>query len=320
MITCTIRLFKSSLLILYYNINYVLLIATTPDTSEPKPYSFCNIGLKSGGWDKKSIGELLSERQKLLREHRDNVKQYSEANEELMNLIKAKDLDAKLPDKSKNWDMNHIIKFFDSFFDEDSGNTREEGIKELEDFLRGERKLYLEKCAKLKKDIEEIKTEYVNRKAAEEQSKENIEENIEENQKPIEKGKGKLEEDQQLIEKGKGKLEEDQPLIKNINTFLPIIPKYISIFYNIFLTTFTLCIYFKLIDLDLNYLVIHLPNITIPTIIISIFLFIWEYYRLYSKSIKYYKVGKVIYLLCKNKLYFLYKKLYFYYKKIFYKK
>ena len=306
MITCTIRLFKSSLLILYYNINYVLLIAITPDTYEPKPYSFCNIGLKSGGWDKKSIGELLSERQKLLREHRENVKQYSEANEELTNLIKAKDLDAKLPDKSQNWDMNHIIKFFDSFFDEDSGNTREEGIKQLEDFLQGERKLYLDKCAKLKKDIEEIKTEYVNRKAAEEQSKENIEENIEENQKPIEKGKGKL--------------EEDQPLIKNINTFLPIIPKYISIFYNIFLTTFTLCIYFKLIDLDLNYLIIHLPNITIPTIIISIFLFIWEYYRLYSKSIKYYKVGKVIYILCKNKLYFLYKKLYFYYKKIFYKK
>jgi hypothetical protein len=249
--------------------------------------------------------------------------------------------------------MNQIIKFFDSFFDEDSGNTREEGIKDLEDFLRGEKKIYLDKCSKLKKDLEEIKTEYVNRKAAEEQSKENIEENIEENQKPIEKGKGKLEEDQQLIEKGKGKLEEDQfkvpqkpiekgkgkleedqqpiekgkgkleedqQLIKNINIFLPIIPKYIFIFYNIFLTTFTLCIYFKLIDLDLNYLVIHLPNITIPTIIISIFLFIWEYYRLYSKSIKYYKVGKVIYILCKNKLYFLYKKFYFYYKKIFYKK
>jgi hypothetical protein len=262
------------------------------------------------------------------------------------------------------------MKFFDSFFDEDSGNTREEGIKELEDFLEEERKVYKANCERLKKDLEDIKTEYFRRKAAVEQSKENIEENIEENhkliekgkgkleedqfkvpKKPVEKGKGKLEEDQQLIEedkvkleeyqfkvpkkpiekdkvkleedqfkvpkkpiekgkekleedqkpiekgkekleedqkpiekgkekleedqkpieKGKEKLEEDQQLIKNINTFLPIIPKYISIFYNILLTIFTLCISLKLIDLDLNYLIFHLPNVTIPAIITSMF-------------------------------------------------
>jgi hypothetical protein len=260
-----------------------------------------------------------------------------------MNLRKAKDLDAKISDKSKNYDMNQIMKFFDSFFDEDSGNTREEGIKEVEDFLQEERKLHIANCTKIKKDLEDIKTEYFRRKAAVEQSNENIEKNIEETPKPVEKGKGKLEEDQQLIEKGevkleedqqliekgkekleefefkvpkkpiekgkekleefefkvpkkpvekgkgkleedKGKLEEDkqliekgevkleedQQLIKNINTFLPIIPKYIYIFYNILLTTFTLCIYFKLIDLDLNYLIFYLPNVTIPTIITSI--------------------------------------------------
>jgi hypothetical protein len=44
----------------------------------------------------------MSARQKLLGEHGANVKQYKEANDELMNLVKAKKLDAQLPDKSKN--------------------------------------------------------------------------------------------------------------------------------------------------------------------------------------------------------------------------
>jgi len=52
--------------------------------------------------------------------------------------------------------MKQIMKFFESFFDEDSGNTREEGIKQVEKFLMEELKLYSKNCKNLKENIEEI--------------------------------------------------------------------------------------------------------------------------------------------------------------------
>jgi hypothetical protein len=36
-------------------------------------------------------------------------------------------------------------------------------------------------------------------------------------------------------------------------------------------------------------------------ILTNIVLFVWEYYRLYSKVRKYYKLGKIIYIFCKEK-------------------
>jgi hypothetical protein len=82
---------------------------------------------------------------------------------------------------------------------------------------------------------------------------------------------------------------------------------YSSILFHIFLTIFTFCIYFKLIDFDLSYWIFYTPEVAIPTIITSILWFVWEYYRLYSKVRKYYKVGKIIYMFCKKKIYSLYK-------------
>lgn len=82
---------------------------------------------------------------------------------------------------------------------------------------------------------------------------------------------------------------------------------YSSIIFRIFLAVFSICISFNLIDFNLNYLICHLPNVVIPTIITNVVLFIWESYRLYSKFNKYYKLCKTIISYVKNN-YKLYKK------------
>jgi hypothetical protein len=50
-------------------------------------------------------------------------------------LQKAKLLDTKLSDKSKNGEMNKIIGY------EDSGNTRQEGIEQVYEYLKEEKKV-----------------------------------------------------------------------------------------------------------------------------------------------------------------------------------
>ena len=78
---------------------------------------------------------------------------------------------------------------------------------------------------------------------------------------------------------------------------------------------FSLSIYLELIDFNIDYLYFHIPEVVIPTIITSTVLFIWEYYRLYSKVKKYYNIGKVIFMFCKKKISFFYEKVYSFYKK-----
>lgn len=53
----------------------------------------------------------------------------------IKSFFKALGLDDVLEDKTKNIDMQKIIKHYDSFFDEDSWNTREEGLKQLKEYL-----------------------------------------------------------------------------------------------------------------------------------------------------------------------------------------
>jgi len=72
--------------------------------------------LQSGVWNNKSIKELMLERKKLGKEYSNNYEQYQSASAEWKNLIRAKDLDNKLSDKSLNGEMKQIMKFFESFF------------------------------------------------------------------------------------------------------------------------------------------------------------------------------------------------------------
>lgn len=259
----------------YLNNIYSYLFNNIPLSSDiPSPHKFCSMDLKSSGTNSKSIQELILERKSTVRELRRNTAEHNSIIDELHNLKKANDLDIILPDKTKNREMNKIMEFHESFFDEDSGNTREEGVEQLRAYLTEERKGYHKNHIDLKKKIKDLEEELDIKKAAKKAAEENK------------------------------------------NTFIPIIPMYSTIVFRIFLTIFLFCISFKLIDFNLNYLIFHLPDVAIPTTIISIVLFVWEYYRLYSKARKYYKVGKTIYMFCKKKTYSFYNKISSFYNKL----
>jgi hypothetical protein len=232
------------------------------------------VRLVSGIWDKKSTSELLLEMSNKTKEHQDNMGQYQESLNTLKTFRKAENLDKALSKNSlsnpeQNVEMKRLIEFYSTFFDEDSGNTREEGIKQLRRYLIDEVKADQNEANLSKKYLDDIKKEIDIRKE---------------------------------VPKNKEAIEE------NKNIFIPIIPMHVRILFRILLTFFSFGIYFKLIDFNLNYLIPYIPEVVIPTIFTSLVLFIWEYYRLYSKARKYYKVGKTTYMFCKKKIYSFYKK------------
>lgn len=95
-------------------------------------------------------------------------------------------------------------------------------------------------------------------------------------------------------------IEEIKAVEENKNIIIPFITLYSPILFSVSLTIFSFFIYFNLIDIDLSNF--YMPDIVIPTIITSTVLFIWEYYRLYSKIRKYYITGKMVYMFCKEKI------------------
>ena len=228
----------------------------------PNPHSFYSVPLQSGVWENKSIKELLIEWRKKSTEHNDNLSMHISTNKDLKKLLQAKYLDTKLPDKSKNGEMNEIMKYYNTYFDKDSGNTRDDGIDQLQSYLKEEIESSKHNVIKLKKDLYEIKKELDKKKAVED----------------------------------------------NKNIFFPIIPMYSPVIFHIFLTIFSICISFKWIYFNLYYLIPYTPEVVIPAILTNIVLFVWEYYKLYSKVRKYYKVSKVIHMFCKKKIHYFYKK------------
>lgn len=132
---------------------------------------FCNEPLQSGFWSTKSIKELISERKNKIMEYNDNASQGKSMVETMKSLHKASILEDKLSDKSKNREMNDLIEMYPSFFDDESGNTRKEGINELKSYLKQEERAYRSKCIDLKKNIDEIQQELTSRKEVEETTK-----------------------------------------------------------------------------------------------------------------------------------------------------
>lgn len=260
-----------SYICIIYMSNYIVPLSL----QTPSPHRFYSVPLVCGIWDNKSVSELMLEMRNKTQEHEENLGQFKTSLGAFKALRKAEDLDKMLPDKSKNWEMKKIMEFHETFFDEESGNTREQGIKQLKDYFIEETKAYQIKCSVSKKYLDDLKKEVETRAL---KNKEGVEENK--------------------------------------NTFIPIIPMHAPIIFRVLLTLFSFCIYFKLIDFNLNYLIPYIPDIVIPTIILSLVLFIWEYYRLYSKARKYYKVGKTTYMFCKEKIYYLYQKIYSFYKNL----
>ena len=238
----------------------------------PSPHKFYSVGLLSGSWDNQSLKELLLENQKNSSLCKESYLRYKSIEHELKMLDKAISLDDKLSDKTKNGEMNKIISYYETYFDEDSGNTREEGIKQVHGYLKEEAKSHLNNHKNIKMKIDNIQKEIDKRKA------------VEGNKKAEEEIKKAVENNQNTFS--------ILPLI-SINSFTIL---------RILLSIFSWFIYFKLIDFNLYYLIPNMPDVTIPMIFTSIVLFVWEYYKLYSKVRKYYKLGKIIYMFCEEKL------------------
>ena len=283
----------------------------------PRPHVFSNMALQSGIFDNKSTKELMAERKKLLDDHSDRLEEFTKAKDELKQFELAKKLEDKLTDKTKNNEMNAIIKFYASYFDEDSGNSREEGIKQLESFLKEETKTYCKRAQDLVQKCNTIAEEVITRRKIFEEKLKREEEKIkiDEEKKTVEENKKSVEE-KNPVEENKNPVEEKKPVLENIiNTFFPLISMYSPIVFRIILSIFTIFISFKLIDLDLSYLIFYIPDIVIPTVVTSLLWFVWEYYRFYIKVLKYYKIAKTIYMFCKKKIYSFYIKIYSFYKK-----
>lgn len=210
--------------------------------------------------------------------YKNSVESHRSARDELKIFRKAKSLEDKIANKSLNREMNEIMSHYETYFDEESGNSRKEGIQQLQEYLEGEAKSSFNTYTTVKLKLDQIKQEIDKRKAVE-------------NQKDIEEKKAV--ENQKVVEDTEKAVDEHKNTVLSI---LPILPMYSFTIIRLFLTIFSLFIYFKFIDFDLNYLRVNIPEITIVT---SIVLFVWEYYRLYSKVRNYCKIGKIIYIYCK---------------------
>jgi hypothetical protein len=153
------------------------------------------VALVSGGEYTKSIREITLELTKNISLHKDSYHRFKSVEYDLKMLEKAKSLDDKLPDKTKNREMQKIIEYYDSYFDEESGNRREEGIKQVHEYLKEEAKSHFNSYNNIKMKIANLQKELAERKA------------VEGNQK--------------LVEESKKKVVEDT---KNSFSLLPIIP------------------------------------------------------------------------------------------------
>lgn len=196
--------------------------------------------LQSVAWKDKTIPELYLLIVNKKQEYFDNVSQLNNAKFELKSIVKAQELDAVLPDKSQNAEMKKIKNFYETYFDEESGNTVEEGIVQLKEYLEEEKKTYFNKCRSLQKDINDIHRELDIKKELADKKQLDIKKAAEESK----------------------------------NLLLPIITFYSPIIFGILLTVFSLSISFKLIDFDLDYVIFYLPDFVIPTIVYTIVYFL----------------------------------------------
>lgn len=152
-----IEYFDYALFILAASVGCHIWFSNNSLLQEPKAHGFDSITLKSSIWDTKSINELMSEKQ-------NTGKNLSDSKNELLGL--KKDLDdlkkAQIVDRSTNGDMSrngHLRVMRDAYpeyFDDESGNTPREGIKQLGNYLVSEFHVVKKKRDEQKKIYAEI--------------------------------------------------------------------------------------------------------------------------------------------------------------------
>jgi chaperonin cofactor prefoldin len=188
---------------------------------------------------KKNLDDIFSIRQKHIEQYKETVEEFKKSKEELNIINKARNLEDILSDKTKNAEMNKIMKFYGSYFDEESGNTRKEGIDQLKEYLEVELKTHENNIRKLQQNIKELNKDIDNKKEA-----------IEAAKKEVEK------------------------ITENKNIFIPIIPMNITIIFRMLFAIFSFSIYFNFIDFNVINLIFNVPEIVLPTIISSTLLFL----------------------------------------------
>ena len=119
----------------------------------PSPHKFYSVRLVSGIWDNKSNSELLLELSNKTKENEDNRQQLSTSLEPL------EILNRKPANLKEQLELNRLMSFYSSFFDEDSGNTKEEGINQLKNYLDEESKLLRQKAYLSQKYLDDLKKE-----------------------------------------------------------------------------------------------------------------------------------------------------------------
>lgn len=234
--------------------------------------------------------------------------EYKENKEQLRILEKFSKIDSVITDKSTNTELAKIMEHYNSYFDEESGNTKEEGINQLKEYLKQEKDASANTYKKATEEASELKKILLDKGC--------IFRNPSKSLTP-ESNTSKLSESSTRPSKlSQSTLSSEL----DKKSFFPIIPffGYTVFFIRIFLAIFSVCITFKFIDLNLNFLLSLIPEgiipeVAIPTIIITITLLIWELYRLYKKIIKYGRFVKYVFMFGK-KAYTLGKQIYIFYK------
>nr|YP_010692857.1 hypothetical protein P1Q94_mgp10 [Periconia digitata]WCA44856.1 hypothetical protein [Periconia digitata] len=156
--------------------------------------------------------------------------------------------------------MKKIMEFYESYFDEESGNTRQEGLDQVKEYLEEELKTRGNSLKNLQKNINELNKEITSKKEAEELARKELEKASEENK----------------------------------NLLIPMIPINFSFIFRVLLTIFSFSIYFNLFEFTIPDII--LPGIIISMVLFlwecyrlynrvkNIILFVNEYERFVKKS------------------------------------
>jgi len=138
--------------IIYLVFNNSLLAYYLISLEEPKVHYFTYVCLKSSP----PISE--DELETFIKHKKECKYELLDADEALKTLRKALELDKIIPDKSKNRSMQEIMSHYKEFFDEDSGNNKQEGLKQLYKELSDDLKNKHSKYKKAKENLEQYKS------------------------------------------------------------------------------------------------------------------------------------------------------------------
>ena len=98
-----------------------------------------------------------------LKGKKDEIAETIDDHNETLNVIKsAIKLDEQLPERAKkaNRYVKELEKEYPSFFDEDSGNSTKEGLKDIEEYISGEKNALKSELSRVKVEMEKLHSEF----------------------------------------------------------------------------------------------------------------------------------------------------------------